>query len=442
MGLVEAARGSLGHWLRVHKGRILKLSDHRAHHLELLAARCIGSARSSGAGTGRHRCRRCPRRGTHSTHHSVLRPLYGMHGPLIRKQVTEALAGLELRIRGLVQGVGFRPTVWHVARDLGLTGDVCNDGEGVLARLYGPVAQLRKFEPALRRACPRLAQIERTEGRWVDYTERPAFSIRPSGAGILDTPITPDAATCPSCLAEIRDPNDRRHGYAFTNCTHCGPRLSIVHRIPYDRTNTSMTSFPMCEACRQEYDNPANRRFHAQPNACPDCGPQLWIEDHEGRLEGGPHRTGGTGNPRRPDPGTQGNRWFPPDLRRTQCQSSARTAAAQASPSQTLCPDGQWSRPSPAIRTARRRRSNSALQHRGGLWSCSKDCRRTACPRTWHRDKTRSALCCPIAPCTTCLLAQTGRPHHSHLRQPRRTATLHGQRETPDSSWPPSRTSS
>ncbi len=211
-----------------------------------------------------------------------------MHGPLIRKQVTEALAGLELRIRGLVQGVGFRPTVWHVARDLGLTGDVCNDGEGVLARLYGPVAQLRKFEPALRRACPRLAQIERTEGRWVDYTERPAFSIRPSGAGILDTPITPDAATCPSCLAEIRDPNDRRHGYAFTNCTHCGPRLSIVHRIPYDRTNTSMTSFPMCEACRQEYDNPANRRFHAQPNACPDCGPQLWIEDHEGRLEGDP----------------------------------------------------------------------------------------------------------------------------------------------------------
>ncbi|RMG34995.1 MAG: carbamoyltransferase HypF [Gammaproteobacteria bacterium] len=213
-----------------------------------------------------------------------------MHRPLIQPQPTDTdrRAGLALRVRGQVQGVGFRPTVWHVARQLGLTGEVCNDGEGVWVQLYGPTPQLEAFEPALYRACPPLARIERIDRHWVDYLECPDFSIRPSRGGTLDTPITPDAATCSECLAEIRDPGNRRHGYAFTNCTHCGPRLSIVRRIPYDRANTSMASFPMCEACREEYENPADRRFHAQPNACPDCGPRLWIEDNQGPLEGDP----------------------------------------------------------------------------------------------------------------------------------------------------------
>lgn len=213
-----------------------------------------------------------------------------MHRPLSHQPISRdhGQAGLELRVRGQVQGVGFRPTVWHVARSLGLTGEVCNDGEGVWVQLYGPTSQLEAFEPALHRACPPLARIERIERHWTDYRECPGFSIRPSRGGILDTPITPDAATCPVCLTEIRNPRDRRHGYAFTNCTHCGPRLSIVRRIPYDRANISMASFPMCPRCQAEYDDPANRRFHAQPNACPDCGPRLWVEDGNAPVEGEP----------------------------------------------------------------------------------------------------------------------------------------------------------
>ena len=213
-----------------------------------------------------------------------------MHRPLTPAQTTQAAprAGLTLRVRGQVQGVGFRPTVWHVARALELSGEVCNDGEGVWVQLYGPTSQLEAFEPALRRACPPLARIERIEHQWNDYRECPGFNIRPSRGGTLDTPITPDAATCPACLAEITDPADRRHGYAFTNCTHCGPRLSIVRQIPYDRANTSMSAFPLCPACQSEYDDPADRRFHAQPNACSECGPRLWAEDATGPLEGDP----------------------------------------------------------------------------------------------------------------------------------------------------------
>ncbi len=212
-----------------------------------------------------------------------------MHRPLIQPHTESGRrAGLVVRVRGQVQGVGFRPTVWHVARSLELSGEVCNDGEGVLARLYGPVEQLSAFEPALRRACPPLARIERIERRWIDYREHPAFIIRPSRPGALNTAITPDAATCPRCLAEIRDPKNRRHRHAFANCTHCGPRLSIVRRIPYDRANTSMAAFPMCVTCQREYEDPADRRFHAQPNACPDCGPRLWFEDRAGRIDGDP----------------------------------------------------------------------------------------------------------------------------------------------------------
>ena len=188
-----------------------------------------------------------------------------------------------LRIRGIVQGVGFRPAVWRIARDLDLHGEVSNDGDGVLIRL-APPGKCDAFVQQLRAEIPPLARIDAIE---ISEEESPqqydSFSIIASRSDTARTGVPPDAATCPACLAEIRDPADRRHRYPFTNCTHCGPRLSIIHGIPYDREQTSMAAFTMCPSCQGEYDSPADRRFHAQPNACPACGPRAWLEDRDGR---------------------------------------------------------------------------------------------------------------------------------------------------------------
>ncbi|WP_193368680.1 carbamoyltransferase HypF [Pelagibius marinus] len=192
--------------------------------------------------------------------------------------------GRRIRVRGLVQGVGFRPHVWRLARDAGLAGLVRNDGEGVEIEAWGEAAALAGFLEALRTEAPPLARVDAVEAEALaGRTPAGGFSIAESGQGAVHTGIVPDAATCQACLAEVLDPADRRHGYAFTNCTHCGPRLSIVREIPYDRATTSMSVFEMCPACRREYEDPADRRFHAQPNACPDCGPRLWLETEEGR---------------------------------------------------------------------------------------------------------------------------------------------------------------
>lgn len=187
-------------------------------------------------------------------------------------------------MRGLVQGVGFRPAVWRLATSFGLRGEVLNDGEGVLIRAWGPPDALDGFSLSLRREVPRLARID-------DIVRQPLpggpesdeFRIVGSGAGRVRTGVVADAATCPECLAELFDPANRRYRYPFTNCTHCGPRLSIVRAIPYDRATTSMADFAMCAACLAEYENPDDRRFHAQPNACPDCGPRVWLADGQGR---------------------------------------------------------------------------------------------------------------------------------------------------------------
>ncbi|HCT4796718.1 TPA: carbamoyltransferase HypF [Enterobacter hormaechei] len=181
--------------------------------------------------------------------------------------------GVQLRVRGKVQGVGFRPFVWQLAHQLGLAGDVCNDGEGVLVRLAGSGGD---FTARLRQDCPPLARIDRVETQPFIWTTLPdEFVIRHSESGAMDTQIVPDAATCPACLAEMRDPRERRYRYPFINCTHCGPRFTIIRAMPYDRPATSMAPFPLCVPCETEYRNPADRRFHAQPVACPDCGPQL-----------------------------------------------------------------------------------------------------------------------------------------------------------------------
>ncbi|MET0081897.1 MAG: carbamoyltransferase HypF [Sedimenticola sp.] len=195
--------------------------------------------------------------------------------------------GVEIRVRGLVQGVGFRPAVWHLANQCGVTGEVWNDAEGVLIHAWGSANQIDAFITRLHNEPPPLAHIESVESRVLEEADAPGeFSIVGSRQGDVRTGVVPDAATCSACLSEVLDTANRRYRYPFTNCTHCGPRLSIVRAIPYDRATTSMSVFPQCPACQAEYDDPADRRFHAQPNACGECGPEVWLENREGeRIE-------------------------------------------------------------------------------------------------------------------------------------------------------------
>lgn len=198
------------------------------------------------------------------------------------------MQGIELRIKGKVQGVGFRPFVWLLANQYGLNGDVNNDGQGVLIRFVSPPANtLEQFLSDLQNKLPPLAQITDITQRSIDWPEAvtvTSFTIRESENNQMDTQIIPDAATCPHCLADLFDPNNRRYHYPFTNCTHCGPRFTIIKAIPYDRKNTAMSVFPLCPQCEKEYKDPADRRFHAQPNACSVCGPHIWLQDREQTL--------------------------------------------------------------------------------------------------------------------------------------------------------------
>lgn len=187
--------------------------------------------------------------------------------------------GRVVRVRGLVQGVGFRPRVWHLARDCGLVGEVKNDGDGVLIRAWGEAFALDHFVWRLRADAPPLSRIDTIECSALDDEHvADEFRIVASGMGEPRTSVAADAATCRTCMEETLDPANRRYRYAFTNCTDCGPRLSIVSAIPYDRANTSMVDFALCTECCAEYENPDDRRFHAEPNACPVCGPKCWLE--------------------------------------------------------------------------------------------------------------------------------------------------------------------
>ncbi|WP_459176125.1 carbamoyltransferase HypF [Ewingella americana] len=184
-------------------------------------------------------------------------------------------SGLLIRVSGKVQGVGFRPFIWQLARRLKLCGEVHNDSEGVEIRLLQPV-NVEQFLREMQQYCPPLAHIDSISLRFFCWLSAPAhFHILSSQPGSMNTQVVPDAATCPDCLREMNDPKDRRYHYPFLNCTHCGPRFTLIREMPYDRTATSMVTFPLCEACAKEYADPAERRFHAQPIACPDCGPQL-----------------------------------------------------------------------------------------------------------------------------------------------------------------------
>jgi hydrogenase maturation protein HypF len=191
---------------------------------------------------------------------------------------------------GVVQGVGFRPFVFRLARGLGLKGWVKNAGSGVEIHVEGPAAAVRsRFFEDLRRRLPPLARIEKLEVRTAAVRGYRGFRIRKTRENEGFVFISPDIATCAECLEEIGTAGERRHGYPFTNCTNCGPRYTIVRGLPYDRPKTTMAGFAMCPDCRREYEDPLDRRHHAQPIACPACGPRLVLKDaRTGRtVEGG-----------------------------------------------------------------------------------------------------------------------------------------------------------
>lgn len=197
-----------------------------------------------------------------------------------------AVDRLRVRVRGAVQGVGFRPFVFRLATELGLSGWVQNSAQGVVVEVEGPRLALERFLVRLASDRPAHSFIQSLEPTWLDPVGYRGFEIQPSSpTGPKTALVLPDIATCADCLREIFDPTNRRYRYPFTNCTQCGPRFSIIEALPYDRPNTSMKRFVMCPQCQAEYDDPAHRRFHAQPNACPVCGPHVELWDPTGRVQ-------------------------------------------------------------------------------------------------------------------------------------------------------------
>ena len=190
-----------------------------------------------------------------------------------------------IRVKGMVQGVGFRPFVYKTAHDCNLNGSIMNTANGVEIDVEGSLASIDKFLLNLQNSAPPLAKIEDL----AVSSQKPAglsgFTILETiRQGSAETLVSFDVATCPECLSELLDPQDRRYRYPFINCTNCGPRFTIIKDMPYDRQYTTMKDFTMCPECQAEYEDPGNRRFHAQPNACPACGPQVVLKDSSGGV--------------------------------------------------------------------------------------------------------------------------------------------------------------
>jgi hydrogenase maturation protein HypF len=202
--------------------------------------------------------------------------------------MNDEIAGVQIKVQGVVQGVGFRPYVYQLASRYDLKGWVCNTSEGVRIEAEGAPTAIERFLQALPAEAPPRAMIEELIIERTIQEDREVYSI----FEIVDSRteegkyqiVSPDIGICPDCLKEILDPGNRRYRYPFTNCTNCGPRFTIIEDIPYDRPLTTMRNFEMCPECRKEYEDPFNRRFHAQPNACPRCGPSLTLLDGNGNA--------------------------------------------------------------------------------------------------------------------------------------------------------------
>ena len=199
-----------------------------------------------------------------------------------RAHLIETSPAVEIRVRGRVQGVGFRPMVWRHARDLGLNGVVLNDADGLLIRAQGTAAAIRTLIARMEDHAPPLAHVDAIEIKPYDGALPLTFEIQESALGKANTEIAPDAALCDDCANDIFDPFSRRYRYPFTTCTNCGPRLTVVSKLPYDRTSTSMAAFDLCAECAAEYNDPANRRFHAETTACHVCGPKARLIRFDG----------------------------------------------------------------------------------------------------------------------------------------------------------------
>ena len=298
----------------------------------------------------------------------------------------QAAGRLTIKVRGVVQGVGFRPFVYRTARELGLAGWVRNQADLVQIEVQGPEPALAALVEALRTAAPPQVRIERLE------VTRPAcagdlpqpFQIAASSGApgtmrsMVARPTIPaDLATCAECRAEIRAPDQRRYGYPFTNCTNCGPRWSIIRALPYDRPRTSMAGFSMCPACEAEYADPADRRFHAQPIACPACGPQLATA--RSRRPGNGIGRGGPGRRRRgpgvrPDRGPPGaGRLSTPGRRHLRRGSRAACAIARAGPTSRwpLC-SARWTKCAATAGCRTRRPASSCRPPRRSFCSAAR----------------------------------------------------------------------
>jgi len=194
-------------------------------------------------------------------------------------KILETRARTRLKVTGVVQGVGFRPFVYRLARRHHLAGWVCNTSQCLEIEIEGPPASLDRFIRQLEEEAPALARIEAVVRRAAPPEGGTGFVIRESRhLAATEALIPADVAICDDCLADISDPGNRRYRYPFTNCTNCGPRFTIIRQVPYDRRHTTMAAFGLCPRCRAEYDNPEDRRFHAEPTACPVCGPRTWLE--------------------------------------------------------------------------------------------------------------------------------------------------------------------
>jgi hydrogenase maturation protein HypF len=200
--------------------------------------------------------------------------------------IPETRARTRLKVTGVVQGVGFRPFVYRLARQHHLAGWVCNTSQCVEIEIEGPPDSLATFIGQLQQEAPALARIDAVVSRATRPEGGAGFAIRESRhLAATEALIPADVATCDDCLADIANPGNRRYQYPFTNCTNCGPRFTIIREVPYDRLHTTMAAFDLCPRCRAEYEDPEDRRFHAEPTACPACGPRVWLEEGDRRLD-------------------------------------------------------------------------------------------------------------------------------------------------------------